>query len=497
MSILHHLPVLIVIIPLITAPLCVLFDHPRLSWLFTLTASALSLLCCIGLLSQVASQGIISYHLGGWAPPWGIEYRVDTLSVFILMLLTSITTLIIIFARDSIEKEIRKKHIVSVYATLLLAIAGLNGICVSGDVFNVFVFLEISSIASYTLISLGKDKRALNAAFKYLIMGTIGATFILIGIGFLYMHTGTLNMQDLAEKLPELYNNRTIRTGFAFITVGICLKLALFPLHLWMPNAYAYAPSVVSAFLAATATKVAVYMLLRFLLSVFDINFSLQAMPLDLILIVLGGAAIISSSLVAIFQINLKRLLAYSSVAQLGYIALSIGLANKLGITAAILHLFNHALMKGALFLALGAMIYRIGSADIQDYRGMFKKMPWTSSALIIGGLSLIGVPGTAGFISKWTMLSATLEAGLWPLALLILFGSLLAVIYVWKIVEQLISKPVSDVTHTPIKMEEAPLLMLGPIWALVAANIYFGLNTGLTLSLAEQASHILLGGTL
>lgn len=500
MNFLDHLPVLIIIIPLITAPLCVLFDHARLSWLLTLIATFTSFGGCIQLLETVSRSGPISYSLGGWEPPWGIEYRVDLLSIILLLLLTGISSLVVLFARHSVEQEICKNRIVPFYATLLLAIAGLSGICVSGDVFNLFVFLEISSIASYTLITLGKDRRALNAAFKYLVMGTIGATFILIGIGFLYMHTGTLNMQDLSERLPALYDNRTIRAGFAFLTVGICLKLALFPLHLWLPNAYAYAPSVVSAFLAATATKVAVYMLLRFLLSVFDIEFSLRTMPLDFILLLLGSIAIISSSLVAIFQVNLKRLLAYSSIAQLGYIALSIGLASKLGITSAVIHLFNHALMKGALFLALGAMVYKVGGSELSHCKGMFKRMPLTSTALIIGGLSLIGIPGTAGFISKWYMINASLEAGLWPIAVLILFGSLLAVVYVWKMIEALIS-PISD-SSTPNSLpmskapiDEAPISMLIPIWVLVLANLFYGLNTELTASLAQQATSTLIGG--
>lgn len=493
MNFAEHFPVLVILIPMLCAPLCVLVDRGALAWFFSCVATGLAFFMSLDLLQVVQTSGTISYTLGGWEPPWGIEYRIDLLSAYVLILITSIAFLVMCFARRSVEQEVREQSIVPFYATLLLAISGLAGICVTGDVFNLFVFLEISSIASYTLISMGKDRRSLNAAFKYLIMGTIGATFILIGIGFLYMQTGALNMQDLASKLPELYDNRTIRAGLAFLTVGIGLKLALFPLHLWLPNAYAYAPSVVSAFLAATATKVAVYMLLRFLLGIYDMEFSLQAMPLNLILICLGAAAIISSSLVAIFQVNIKRLLAYSSVAQLGYIALAIGLANQSGITAAMLHMFNHALMKGALFLALGALVYRVGSVELQHCRGLIRQMPYTSIAIILGGLSLIGVPGTAGFVSKWYLLQATLEAGLWPLAILVLVGSLLAVIYVWKIVENLFFQPAEQ----QVAVKEAPLQMLIPIWILVAANLWFGFNTEFTWGLAQQASLALTGGAL
>ncbi|MCB1792472.1 MAG: monovalent cation/H+ antiporter subunit D family protein, partial [Gammaproteobacteria bacterium] len=298
---------------------------------------------------------------------------------------------------------------------------------------------------------------------------------------------------DLAARLPEVADTRTVRAGFDFLTVGIGLKLALFPLHLWMPNAYAFAPSVISAYLSATATKVAVYLLLRFLLEIFGIEFSLRTMPLDLILITLGLLGILSASLVAIYQRNVKRMLAYSSVAQVGYMVLGIGLASHTGITAALLHLFNHALMKGALFLALGAVMYRIGSVLIDDLAGLGKRMPWTMAALVIGGISLIGVPPTIGFVSKWYLVLATLEQGLWPLAILILIGSVLALVYVWKLIETIYlgTAPENASTRT-----EAPLSMLLPTWALVLANLYFGIDTEISVGVAAQSADLLIGGS-
>lgn len=493
MSLVEHLPVLAVLLPLLTAPLCVLFNHPRVAWLFALAAAWSSFVAAIVLLFNVGHDGAMSYPLGGWAPPWGIELRVDLMAAFVLLIVTAIAAAVFTFARASVQREIDDQHIARFYAAMLLVLAGQAGIIVTGDAFNVFVFLEISSLASYAVISMGRDRRALNAAFQYLVMGTIGATFILIGIGFLYMMTGTLNMLDLAARLPEVADTRTVRAGFAFLTVGIGLKLALFPLHLWMPNAYAYAPSVISAFLSATATKVAVYLLLRFLLEIFGIEFSLRTMPLDLILITLGLLGILSASLVAIYQRNVKRMLAYSSVAQVGYMVLGIGLASHTGITAALLHLFNHALMKGALFLALGAVMYRIGSVLIDDLAGLGKRMPWTMAALVIGGISLIGVPPTIGFVSKWYLVLATLEQGLWPLAILILIGSVLALVYVWKLIETIYlgTAPANANTRT-----EAPLSMLLPTWALVLANLYFGIDTEISVGVAAQSADLLIGGS-
>ena len=468
-----------------------LVERPRAAWGVALAAAWLSFAAAVVLAVQVNDTGTISYELGGWAPPWGIEYRIDTLGSYVLLIVTVIAALVMVAARESVAREVPESLIARFYAALMLAFAGLVGIVATGDVFNVFVFLEISSLASYALIGMGRDRRALISAYDYLVMGTIGATFILIGIGFLYMMTGTLNMQDLAARLPEVWDTRTVRAGFAFLAVGIGLKLAMFPLHLWLPNAYTYAPSVVTAFLAATATKVAVYLLLRFMLGIFGIDFALGRMPFEYILLPVGLLGILSASLVAIYQVEIKRLLAYSSVAQIGYMVLGIGLASTTGITGAILHLFNHALMKGALFLALAAVAYRLGSTTLRDLAGLGRRMPWTMLAIVVGGLSLIGVPGTVGFVSKWYLVLASLEQGLWPVALLILLGSLMAVVYVWKLVEAgYLTEPKNEVV-----VQEAPLTMLVPLWLLVIANVYFGIFTDVSVGLAREAASVLTGG--
>jgi len=491
MSLWDHLPVLVVIVPLLAGPMCVLVERPRAAWGVALVAAWLSFAIAAALAVQVVDTGTISYELGGWAPPWGIEYRIDTLGSYVLLIVTAIPALVLVAAKRSVVHEIPEELIARFYGAFMLAFAGLAGIVATGDAFNVFVFLEISSLASYALISMGRDRRALTSAFEYLVMGTIGATFILIGIGFLYMMTGTLNMQDLAERLPAVLDTNTVRAGFAFLTVGIGLKLAMFPLHLWLPNAYTYAPSVVTAFLAATATKVAVYALLRFLFGVFGFEFALREMPLDDILMILGLAGILTASLVAVFQEDIKRMLAYSSVAQIGYMVLGISLASPTGVIAATLHVFNHALMKGVLFLALGAVVYRIGGVSLRDFAGLGRRMPWTMAAIVLGGLSLIGVPPTAGFITKWYLVLGTLEQGLWPVALLILLGSLMAVVYVWKLVEAAYFEPVPE---GAAKVREAPWSMLLPIWLLVGANIYFGIHTEVTVGMATQAANELMG---
>lgn len=492
---LTHLPILQVVIPLMAAPLCFCLRQSRIAWIFSVFASGLAFLVSLLLLQQVIAFGTISYELGGWQAPWGIEYRIDKLNAFLLLIISSLSTIILLAAHTSITKEIPKDKHTLFYVLYLLSLTGMLGIVATGDAFNVFVFLEISSLSAYALIALGSDRRALWASYQYLIMGTIGATFILIGIGLMYQMTGTLNMEDLAKRLPEVTQTRTVFTAFAFVIVGVCLKLALFPLHLWLPNAYAYAPSIVTAFFAATATKVAIYLLIRFTYSVFGFSFSFTALPLQLLFVVLGLLGVFVASTAAIYQKNVKHLFAYSSIAQIGYMIVGYSISTAAGLTATLLHVFNHALMKGALFLALGAVMYRIGSVQLSQFKGLGREMPFTMAAIVIGGLSLIGVPLTVGFVSKWYLVVALIENGWWPVAILILLGSLLAIVYVWRIVEIAYFSPperLDEANRTPVN--EAPLSFLIPIWLLVLANVYFGIDTRLSVGVAQAASQSLFG---
>lgn len=487
-----HLGLLIVVIPLIAAPLLAALPAGRLPWFVGTVVTWVVFLLSCWQLYNVSNGTIISYELGGWAPPWGIEYRIDAANALVALIVAGIAAITMPYALRSVEKEIPENLLSLFYAAFMLCLTGLLGITLTGDIFNLFVFLEVSSLSSYALISLGKDRRALTAAYQYLIMGTIGATFFLIGVGLLYAMTGTLNMNDLSLRLPELTQHRTIQTAFAFIMIGFALKLALFPLHLWLPNAYTYAPSVVTVFLAGTATKVAVYVMLRVIFTVFGFDVIART-PTDEMFLLLCGIGILSMSYYAIYQSDCKRLFAYSSVAQIGYMMLGVGLGTKAGVTAALIHMFNHAIMKAALFMAIGAIIYRIGTSRIDSMAGLGRQMPWTFGAILIGGLSLIGVPGTAGFISKWYLMLAAIEQQYWVLVVVILLGSLLAAIYVWKLVEVLYFKSAIEPTHAGVK--EAPMLLLIPTWVLVLANIYFGLATDITLGTAQTAAQLLLSG--
>ena len=486
-----HLPVLQVVVPLLAAPLCLFLRKARLAWGLSVLASWSALAISLALLREVMSAGVLSYAIGDWAPPFGIEYRVDIVNAWVLVIVSTIAALVAPYALASVEREVEAGRIPLFHAAYLLCLCGLLGITVTGDVFNVFVFLEISSLSAYALIALGQHRRALTSAFRYLIMGSVGATFIVIGIGLLYVMTGTLNMADLARLLPEVWDSRTVRVAYGFLGVGFCLKLALFPLHLWLPNAYTFAPSAVTAFMASTATKVAVYMLLRFFLTIFGAPFSFDVMALDRVLLPLALIAIASMSLVAIFQVNVKRLLAYSSVAQIGYMILGLSFATVTGLTATLLHLFNHALMKGALFMAMGCVMYRVGSVHINALAGLGRRMPWTMAAFVAGGLSLVGVPLTVGFVSKWYLILGALERGWWPVAVLVLLTSLMALVYIWRVVEVAYFREFRADASTA----EAPWTLLVPTWALVALNLYFGIDAARTVGIARRAAEVLMTG--
>jgi len=481
-----HLPVLPVLILLLTAPVCLIINRVNVAWLMTVLASILALVCAWQILGQVLSSGPLTYALDGWEAPFGIEYRIDLLSAWMLFIISLLGSLVALFARQSIAYEIEPSRQVYFYVAYLLCFGALMGVVSSGDIFHIFVMLEISALSSYTLIAMGRNKLALWASFQYLILGTVGATFILIGIGLIYAMTGTLNIADIAERLETVEQSRTVITAFVFMTLGTLLKLALFPLHLWLPNAYTYAPSVASAFLAATATKVALYLFIRFTYTVFGADF----LPMSIILVALGITAAVVGSLIAISQTNLKRLFAYSSVAQIGYLVLGLGMANQTGLTSTLIHTFNHALMKGALFLSLGAVVYRLGDSTFKEFFGLGQRMPLTMAAITIACASLLGLPGTAGFISKWYLVSAAIENDWWLLAGVILMSSLATAVYVWRVIDAGYFQPAVNTQRS-----EAPIVMLAPMLLLAFANIYFGLETSFTLMVVDGITSSLLGG--
>ncbi len=474
------LPVLLVLLPLFAA-----FLIPMVGWYRRRLARPLALAALVGnavvaalVVQRVVLGGPLSYYMGGWEPPWGIELRIDGLSALVVGLLSAVGLLVGVYAQRSILDE-RPDKVVPFWSVYLLLLAGLTGMVITGDLFNLYVFLEISSLSGYALIAIG-GPRAPFATFRYLIYGTAGACFYLLGVASLYAVTGTLNMADLSAMLPALYGSRAVLMAVAFMVVGVGIKLGLFPLHGWLPDAYTHAPSAVSALIAPTMTKVAAYVLVRVGFFVFTPRFFLDELAMGTVLAWLAAAGILYGSAMALAQTELKRMLAFSSVSQVGYIVLGLSLGNAQGFTGGVLHIVNHGFMKATLFAAVGAFALRAGARRLEDLAFLSKRMPWTSLAFALGALSMIGIPPTAGFFSKWYLALGAVQAESWGLVAVILISSLLNAAYFFRVIEHAFLKPQralrsGEDPHT-VALREAPLSMLAPTLALAVSLLVLGL---------------------
>lgn len=476
----NNSPALIPLLLLATAlsiPL-ISMKRSRLAWPVTMLASILSVAIAVFNVFRVMKEGVIHYRLGDWVPPIGIDYVLDHLSAFVILVINGVAFFVLLHSKKIVEKELPHK-IVPYYAALVLMLCGFNGILITGDLFNLYVFLEISSLAMYGLIASG-EKQSPVAAFRYLIMGTIAASFYLMGIGFLYMKTDSLNMADVKAILPSVIDQPAIVVALVLIFLGMGIKMALFPMHGWLPDAYTYAPSTSSAIIAPTGTKVGAYVLLRVMFFVFGFAYVTKTLPVAQILSYLAAIAIIYGSVVAIAQKEMKRMLAFSSVAQIGYIGLGIGLANPLGLVGAVLHVLNHAFMKGTLFLVAGNLRYKLGHSRIDKLDNTVrKKMPYTMAAFTLAALSMVGLPPMAGFFSKWYLVLATIENSNGLLLAVILISSLLNLVYFFRILEKVYMRPRTDTPpeeETDIARNEVGASMLWPTLILAAGLIILGL---------------------
>jgi len=454
------IPLLFLAFGLIT-PL-VAWKREKLAWPTMMLASLISVGISIFNVFKVLNNGPVHYYMGNWVPPIGIEYVLDHLSAFVMLVINVVAFLVLLHSKIIVNHELSGKQ-PPYYAAISLMLAGFNGIVITGDLFNLYVFLEISSLSLYGLIAVGEKKSPI-AAFRYLIMGTIAASFYLMGVGFLYITAGSLNMADVKALIPSFADQPAILVALALMVVGIGIKMAIFPLHGWLPDAYTYAPSTSSAIIAPTGTKVASYVLLRVLFFVFGISFITKTLPIAQIITWLAAIGIIFGSILAIAQKELKRMLAYSSVAQVGYIGLGIGLANPLGIVGAVLHVLNHAFMKACLFLVAGNFRFKLGHSNIFKLdNSIRKKMPWTMAAFTAAALSMVGLPPLAGFFSKWYLALGTIEKSKtswtgWIFLAVILISSLLNAVYFFRVLEKVYMKPLGkkakNTTDTHGKME-------------------------------------------
>ena len=448
----------------------------------------------------VLQEGTQAYRLGSWAPSIGIEYVVDRLSAFVAVIVTSVSMLVIIATRRIAEREAGDR-LGAFYGLVLLLLEGLTGMVVTGDLFNLFVFLEISSLAAYALV-FQNGRSAMLAGYQYLILGSIGGSFYLLGVGFLYFTTGTLNMADTAVALELDASARSVQAGAIFIFAGLGLKMALVPLHLWLPDAYTHAPSSVNSLIAPVMTKVGAYAMMRMFISVFPDGYLTNVVPIADALVLLGLIAIVFGAIVAVAQRDIRRMLAYSSIGQIGLIAVGIGLATPLSFVAAQLHLMNHAVMKATLFLSAASVRLSTGLTDVSDLTGMGRRMPGTMAAFTLGAIAMVGIPPTAGFFSKWYLVQAGVESGQWVVVAVVLASSLLSAVYLFRVLEHIYLRPAQpDSAHAPVVIPqggsndeqadagESPADVIAPALLLGAATIVLGiLNSWIVINVLDRA---------
>jgi multicomponent Na+:H+ antiporter subunit D len=387
-------------------------------------------------MAHVAKFGFYTFKVGHFDSPWGITFRIGEIESVVALLMSFVTTMVTWYSRTSLEIEVKENKLPLYYTLLLLLEASLLGIVYTYDMFNAFVFIEVSTLTACGLIVAKDYKENIKAALKYLILSSLGSGLVLFGIAFLYSMTGHLNMGEIHKVLVNNYSvdNKTILISLTLFTIGLGIKGAMFPLHIWLPDAHSSAPSISSSILSGIVIKAPIVLMFKVLFIVYGLEFSSNTMILNLLL-TFGAIGMIMGSLFAKAQTDIKRLVAYSSVAQMGYIYFAFGLGNELGIAIAIYHIVAHGLTKSALFLAVGSIIEQTGIRDINKLRGIGKEMPVTLAIFTLGALSMVGIPILPGFISKWNLALATIESDKLMLLLVILASSLLNAVYYFPII--------------------------------------------------------------
>lgn len=484
-----NLPVFVVIIPLLIAFILPTFAR-RIKLVEGLVISVESLwLIAAGYLTYMVllQNGIpIIYSMGGWTAPLGIELKIDSLAAFFLLVVVGISLPIALFSKGNLSEEVgNKERTTRFYVFLLLLGSSMAGMAVTNDLFNVFVLVEVSTLSCCALVASRNHPRASEAAFKYLILATLGSTLVLGGIGFIYILTGYLNMGFAHQELIQVWQNSThvIWMAMAFILVGFGVKSALFPLHVWLPDAHSNAPTPASAILSSLAVKGYIIILLKIMYGVFG-QALMQEFNIHRILVLAGMIAIIGGSLFALTQDELKRRLAYSTVAQIGYLFLGMGLMNIKGLTGSLFYLASHAAIKSSLFLSAGAMIAATGKKNISDLAGIGKKMPITMGVFTIGSLGLIGIPLFSGFIGKWYLLLGSLESGNNLAVAVIILGSVLCAAYLLPIIRIAYFEPSGEEDVKDPGLPQKTALII-----LALAVMVLGIIPGPILELAKRAA--------
>jgi multicomponent Na+:H+ antiporter subunit D len=367
------------------------------------------------------------YHLGGWPTPVGIDMRLDQLATLLLLVVSVVGFAVSLYSVDYMRRFTARPYF---YSLFLLMVTGMNGVILAGDLFNLYVFLEIAAIASYSLVAFGCAHEELEASFKYMVLGTLSSVLILTGVALVYGITGTLNLEHIAVRVAEIGMNMPLLLAFGLFIVGFSFKSALVPFHAWLPDAHPSAPAPVSAMLSGVLIKaIGIYVLARLAFNVFGVGENVLSL-----LRWLGLLSMVAGGLLAVGQRDIKRLFAYSSISQVGFMVLGLGLGTQLGLVGALYHLVNHAMFKSLLFLNAGAVEYATGTRDLKNLGGLNRMLPVTGATSLVGSMSIAGVPPFNGFWSKLIIVLACIEAGHYGFATAAVLVSIVTLAYQLKV---------------------------------------------------------------
>jgi len=470
----RHLPAIIFLLPLSLAICLPLIGIKHREWCRPMAFAVIAgmVLVSIANLVGVLQTGTIHYAFGGWAAPIGIEWVADGLASVMIVALSLLALICVIFISSVLFPNLGSR-IVPFYTLVLLLVGSLVGMIFAGDLFNLFVFLEVSALCAYALVGLAGGK-ALVAGFRYLILGTFGASLYLLGVGYLYAETGTLNMADLAERIPLLVTSKAIAVGVLFMFIGLGIKMALVPLHGWLPDAYTYAPDRVTPLLASLVTKVALYGWIRIMFWVLGAQAVIYQIPILFLVGVLGAMAALIGAFLALSQKEIKRMFAYGGLSHIGLILVGMSLGNQTGFAGGVFYLLNDAVMQAGLFFWAGAIIHLYGVRTIEDLVRVHGEPGWMSAALVVMAMSMIGIPPTGGFFGKWYIILGAVEARNYLAIVAVLIATLLTLAYFVKLFERVFRDRSGSYDATT--MREAPLAVRISLGATSVAVILLGL---------------------
>ena len=469
----HQLPVILFLLPLFAAISMPIVCLKHRHWSHPISVAILAAMVPVSILNlqNVIQHGEVRYAFSGWAVPLGIEWVADGLASVILVLLSVLGLLGVAFTGPTAPKALGGR-IVHYYTLILLLISAMTGIVFARDFFNLFVFLEVAAIASYALIGVAGG-RALFAAFRYLVLGTLGASLYLLGVSYLYAVTGTLNMSDMVERLPLLMHSKALVGGLLFMFIGLGIKMALVPFHAWMPEAYTYAPDSISPLLASLATKLALLAWVRIIYWVFNASFVVFNIPILLLVEVLGALAAVIGASLALAQRDIKMMFAYGGISHIGIILIGIGQGNQTGFAGGVFYLLNDAVMQAALFFLAAVAFCHYGIKTIEDIGRVGKQTPWLTGSLIVMALGMIGLPPTGGFFGKWYIILGALDAGNYVSVAAVLLSTLLTLAYFVKLFESIFRQAP---TQSNVQFAELPLSFKLTLGITSAAIMILGL---------------------